>query len=76
MPKIRRDFPSPQNYRYDGGPLSFVPQHDYQDVVGLRQGFGVRFRGKANQQVWFHFAIPTPVINNGDRVTLDRVFVL
>jgi len=61
---------------YDGGPLGNVPQHDYQDIVGYRQGFGIRFRGKANQQVWFHFAIPTPVILENNRASLQRAFVM
>jgi hypothetical protein len=61
---------------YDGGPLGNIPQHNFQDVVGFRQGFGVHFRGKANQQVWFHFAIPTPVISDGDRVSIVRAFFL
>jgi hypothetical protein len=61
---------------YDGGPLGNIPQHEFQDVVGFRQGFGVHFRGKANQRVWFHFAIPTPVVSNNARVSLIRAFVL
>lgn len=61
---------------YDGGPLGNILQHNFQDVVGFRQGFGVHFRGKANQQVWFHFAIPTPVVSNDNRVSLVRAFVL
>ncbi len=60
---------------YDGGPPGNVSQHDYQDVVGFRQGFGVHFRGKAGQQVWFHFAIPTPVVID-TRASLVRAFVL
>jgi len=43
--------------------------------VGFRQGFGVRFRGKAKRQVWFHFAIPTPVVI-GTRASLVRAFAM
>jgi hypothetical protein len=48
----------------------------WTDVVGLRQGFRAMFRGKANTFNWFHFAVPTPVISDGARVRLLRVFVL
>lgn len=61
---------------FDGGPLGNVLNHSYQDIVGYRQGFGVRFRGKANQQVWFHFAIPTPVIVGDAGTLVVRAFVL
>lgn len=65
---------------YDGGQLGNVPDHDYQDVVGYRQGFGVRFRGKSDRYVWFHFPIPTPVIidpaRNFTRASLVRAFVM
>lgn len=59
-----------------------VDAHDYQDIVGHREGNRVRFRGKRNKEVWFHFAIPTPPFNVSDtapessRARLDRVFVM
>ena len=57
-----------------------VPEHDYQDIVGHRVGSGVRFRGKRDRSVWFHFPIPTPVIFRGstrdERARLSAVFVM
>jgi len=59
-----------------------VPQHDYQDVVGFREGFGVQFRGKRDRDVWFHFPVPTPSVSDQDAVEWSphpkviRVFVL
>ena len=75
------------------GPLTQVtdgvdgPGIPYSDIVGLRQGFGATFRGKAFHDNWFHFAIPTPVIlpvylwanqeyDLGRRLKLEQVFVL
>ena len=56
--------------------LRLVNGVPWTDVTGLRVGSGAFFRGAANQFNWFHFAIPTPVITDDRRVTLDRVFVL
>ncbi|NHZ95189.1 DUF6623 family protein [Massilia sp. CCM 8734] len=56
--------------------LRLVNGIPWTDVTGLRIGWGTTFRGAAKQTNWFHFAIPTPVITDGKRVTLDRVFVL
>ncbi len=58
------------------GPLLNVNGVPWSDVVGLREGFGVTFRGKGGSFNWFHFAIPTPVITDDARVRLQRVFVL
>jgi hypothetical protein len=75
------------------GPLMQVtdgvdgPGIPYSDIVGLRQGFGATFRGKAFHDNWFHFAIPTPVIlpvylwasqeyDRARRLKLEQVFVL
>jgi hypothetical protein len=57
------------------GPLLQVDGVPWSDVCGLRQGWGVTFRGKGGEQVWFHASVPTPVIE-GSRVRLDKVFVL
>jgi hypothetical protein len=44
------------------GPLTQVtdgvdgPGIPYSDIVGLRQGLGATFRGKAFHDNWFHFA--------------------
>jgi hypothetical protein len=48
----------------------------WSDIVGLREGFGVTFRGRGGRFNWFHFAIPTPVITRDSRVRLRQVFVL
>jgi hypothetical protein len=75
------------------GPLKQVsegvdgPGIPYSDIVGLRQGFGATFCGKAFHDNWFHFAIPTPVIlpvylparqtyDLGRRLKIEQVFVL
>ncbi|MEU2794593.1 hypothetical protein [Streptomyces sp. NPDC007100] len=55
--------------------------NDYQDVVGYREGFGVRFIGKAGSKVFFHFAVPTqpwyqPGTGSGTRTQLDQVFAM
>jgi hypothetical protein len=42
----------------------------------LRQGFGVTFSLPANGGDWIHLAIPTPVIVEDRRATLDRVLIL
>lgn len=34
------------------------------------------YRGRAGTQAWFHFPVATPVIHNGVRVRLIKVFVL
>jgi hypothetical protein len=31
---------------YNGGPLGNIPLHNFQDVVGFRQGFGVHLHEK------------------------------
>jgi hypothetical protein len=59
----------------------------WSDITGFRQGYGATFRGKRNQNNWFHFAIPAPVImpvfqpgnghyNLGQGIRLEKVFVL
>jgi hypothetical protein len=45
-------------------------------VEGLRVGWGVQYRCQDNSDYWFHFAIPTPVIDDGVRARLRRVLVL
>lgn len=40
------------------GPLLQVNGVPWTDVVGLRQGWGTTFRGKAGTGNWFHFNIP------------------
>ena len=46
------------------------------NVHGLRVGGRSVFRLGYGQDNWFHFAIPTPVIDDGVRVRLERFFVL
>ena len=38
-----------------------------------RTGYGTHF--KTHGKEWFHFAIPTPVILNGQRSSLKKIFV-
>jgi hypothetical protein len=45
-------------------------------VVGLRQSGGTTFKGKGGTSIWFHAPIATPVIINGARAALERVFVM
>lgn len=40
-----------------------------------RVGWGADFRGQAGKFAWFHISIPTPVIINGVRPALEKVFV-
>jgi hypothetical protein len=48
----------------------------FTDLLGYRVGGRAIFRLGYGQDNWFHFAIPTPVIDDGVRVRLDRFFVL
>jgi len=48
----------------------------YTDIVGLRQGFGLTYRGNTPSFNFFQAMIPTPVIVDDKRTRLDRVFVL
>lgn len=45
-------------------PLLNVSGIGSTDLVGVPRGWGITFRGKANHQEWFHFAIPTPVFRD------------
>jgi hypothetical protein len=58
------------------GPLLQVDRVPKSDYIGLHQGPGIRFRGKAGHENWFHFAIPTPVLMHDAQALLERVFVL
>jgi hypothetical protein len=49
---------------------------DWTAVEGLRLGWGVTYRCQDNSDYWFHFAIPTPVIDDGVRARLRRVMLL
>ena len=40
-----------------------------------RAGFYIRVIGKKNTTNWFHFAIPTPVIVNNNRLSIDSALV-
>jgi len=48
----------------------------WTDVVGMRQGWGTTFQGRAGHSNIFHVAIPSPVITNGVRAKLSKVFVM
>jgi hypothetical protein len=45
-------------------------------IEGLRRGWGVEYRCQDNSNYWFHFAIPTPVIDDGVRARLRQVMLL
>lgn len=47
----------------------------WTDVVGLRQGWGVTYQGRAGHSGVFHVAIPTPVIVNNSRAKLKKFFI-
>ena len=57
------------------GPLTTVSGIPWSDVLGLPQGFGKTFRGKSNQSVWFHAAIPSPALINAQIVVLRDVML-
>lgn len=56
-----------------GGSVTGLP---WTFLLGLRVGWGVEYRGQANADYWFHFAIPTPVIDDGVRSRFRRAMVL
>ena len=58
------------------GPLKSVHDIPWTDVLGLPQGFGRSYRGKAGQSVWFHASVPTPVLRQSVRSLLQDVFIL
>jgi hypothetical protein len=58
------------------GPLTDIPGVPGSGMLGFRRGGGATFRGKDNHDNWFHFSIPTPVIHEGVRARLLKVFVL
>jgi hypothetical protein len=41
----------------------------------LRQGDGTKFYGEKNTTNWFHFPLNAPVILNGERLKLSKIFV-
>lgn len=55
---------------------SIVGTRQWTGIVGLRTGSGVQYRCQDNSDYWFHFAIPTAVIDDGVRARLRRVMVL
>ncbi|MCG6186554.1 DUF6623 family protein [Maribellus maritimus] len=42
----------------------------------LRQGDGAKFYGEKDTNNWFHIALHSPVILNGTRLKLSKIFVL
>ena len=40
-----------------------------------KKGYFMRVRGNAFSSNWFHFAIPTPVIVDGNRLSVDSVLL-
>jgi hypothetical protein len=58
------------------GDLENVNGIGWTDIVGLRQGWGATFRGKARRFVWFHYTIPTMSIVNNSALALSRLNIL
>jgi hypothetical protein len=58
------------------GPGEDIGGRQWTAVEGFRIGRGVEFRCQDNSDYWFHFAIPTPVIDDGVRARLRRVMLL
>lgn len=52
-------------------------QIEYPDRIDqqIRAGFYIKVKGKPFTGNWFHFAIPTPVIVNGERLRVGSVMV-
>ncbi|MDR4484418.1 MAG: DUF6623 family protein [Nitrospirales bacterium] len=52
-------------------------QIEYPDRIQAvwRTGFYIRVEGNSNTSNWFHFAIPTPVIVNDNRLSLGSVMI-
>jgi hypothetical protein len=67
----------------EGGTLNVLWVHgtsfqaeDAGVLTGIeRVGWGTLFRGKPKAFTWFHISIPTPVIMNDVRPSLEKVFV-
>jgi hypothetical protein len=59
------------------GPEKFdnVDGVHWTDVMGYRRGGGVRYRGKANTDNWFHCAIPSLALHQHSSVTLGEIQV-
>ena len=58
------------------GPGEDVGGRPWTAIEGLRVGWGVEYRCQDNSSYWFHFAVPTPVIDDGVRARLRRVMLL
>jgi hypothetical protein len=59
----------------DWGPLTISRGRGWSDVVGVPQGWGKSYRGKAGTKVWFHAPVPTTPVVSSSRVQLEDVFV-
>lgn len=51
-----------------------VEYPDRMDAT-MRKGYYIRLDGRANTTNWFHVAIPTPVIVEGNRLQIDSVML-
>ena len=63
------------NHRGRGGGED-VGGIQWSAIEGKRIGGGVEYRCQDDSDYWFHFAIPTPVIDDGVRARLRRTGVL
>ncbi len=56
--------------------LGPVDGADWSDGLGFYRGFFATFRVKAGKSVWFHWPLPTPVIEDGKPMALRGVSLL
>lgn len=54
---------------------SMTVEYPSQLVSEWRPGFYIRVVGKPGSTNWFHFAVPTPVIVNDNRLRIDSALV-
>jgi hypothetical protein len=60
--------PGPETFELVAG----VP---HTDLLGLRQGWGVTFRGRAGRSCWFHTPIPTLALADHGAARLGEFYV-
>lgn len=64
----------------DGSRMDQVAGHAWTDLTGLASGPGMSFVGNGDDQNWFHFPLPTPVLvgdaPDRNRAKVLRVFAL
>lgn len=56
--------------------LAVVDDNDWSEGLGVYRGFFSTFRIRASRSVWFHWPLPTPVEQNGQRLALASASLL